>query len=178
MESRHSGTQTRNGKNWKIGIGCILTSTSFRFGWRVHLASDLLVIFSHSPVRPRSFPVLLFPFWVPYFPMIFHFFCKCFREFVLFPGWRPLRAEVKSPHAMEKKWETTTNSECLSRVVLFLNQSSLMPWPWQFLVCFRLISFCCFSHVWFRFFFVFCLFPGLVPLFVHSFSVFIFRGFS
>ena len=110
MESRHSGTQTRNGKNWKIGIGCILTSTSFRVGWRVHLASDLLVIFSHSPVRPRSFPVLLFPFWVPNFPMIFHFFGKCFREFVLFPGWRPLRAEVKSPPSRNGK-EMGNNSK-------------------------------------------------------------------
>ena len=48
MGSGHSGNQTRKGNNVaKTGLGArgVLTSMSFRFGWRVHLASDLLLHF-------------------------------------------------------------------------------------------------------------------------------------
>ena len=62
------------------------------------MASDcLLHFFPMSPCGPD--PSLCFG---SMFPMFSHF-SKCFRDFVLFPGWR--REPKSHPHGMEKKRE-------------------------------------------------------------------------
>ena len=141
MESRHSGNQTRNGqtgKNTGLESRGILTSMSLRFGWRVHLASDVLFhCFPIVPVRPRSisffltFLVPIFSFWFRLFShylFIFQFF-QITQGICAFPRMEALRTEPKShPHAMEKKWDKIKLRMLVQGGPSF-NLSPLMPWP-------------------------------------------------
>ena len=79
LVSRHSGNQTCNGKMEKTGLESrgILTSMSFRFGWRVHLVSDFcFFFFPWSPSAPihlffsSCVVQFMFSFWVHFF---YHF---------------------------------------------------------------------------------------------------------
>ena len=144
-------------KHGKTGLEtrCILTSTSFRFGWRVHLASDFLFFFSHSP---RASPIhpLFFHLWFHYFSFLNSIFSNyflivlqmlqgmcAFSRMEAFPGGGQI-----PPSHNGKEVENNNKLRMLVQGGPSLDLSPLMPWPWQFFVCFLLMFFVCFSIPW------------------------------